>query len=302
MGKYGDTLLISGIDIAEVIVERPEVSVYKGRYMERDVAIKIFINSSSFRREFDAISQLNKKGIAVPELLTTSENNDFNTIVSQWIDSGPLKEKWNELKLNKKDIFLHKIGTLLSEIQFALSPQEINDSIFWRRNNNTTFKDFSWNSYLLEQLMKWISRINLTKSDLRLHIDSIIKNIVQKVSNIPEPIRPAFIHADFTMRNILCDNAENLWAIDFESPLVGDPLFDLARITWLDFDNNNVEILLSSWEKNTSNYVDNKILQLYQMVIAISIIAWVDKLSIVNDDNLKFRNKAINFLVKNGGQ
>ncbi|MFF2154422.1 phosphotransferase family protein [Paenibacillus chitinolyticus] len=293
--------LIDGLAITKPIVERFEISVYHGEYQDREVAIKIFSKSSPFYRECDSIHRLNKKGIPVPELIKTYEIEGNYVMISQWIDAQPLKEKWISLQKEQKEIYLNKIGILLAQVQFALSHQEIANSSFWQRNNIKDFSFFSWNSYLLEQLKKWTSRLKLSEVDLSMNIETIIKRVVQKASAITEPPRLTLIHSDFTMRNILCDESNKLWSIDFESTLAGDPLFDVARITWIDFEKEDVKSLVNSWEKETSICIDYKVLKLYQLIIAISVVSWVDKLPEVNHDNIQFRKKGIDFLLLNGG-
>ncbi|GGE06625.1 hypothetical protein GCM10011571_04720 [Marinithermofilum abyssi] len=87
---------------------------------------------------------------------------------------------------------------------------------------------------------------------------------------------------------------------DFENASLGDPVSDLAKLTWSDLnltDKVLQESYLLGYEAEAGRTVDRHLLILYQVISGVDTIYWVDKQESLSQENKTFREKGLQILL-----
>ncbi|GBF76088.1 hypothetical protein PA598K_04531 [Paenibacillus sp. 598K] len=282
-------------DIRSVSI-RHGVEVYQANDSGHKVAIKLFSKDKkdNYQHENNILQQLSKKNSKVPKLLEFGEKKGTSFLITEWWEGEPLSHTFHNLGYQNKLETLVSLGGLLGELQFDLNYNDLATSDFWKRSADDRIDTYTWVNYVEKIVAKCTKRLRLTEEDLLDGIDVIVDQIITEASQMNEPNQITLLHTDYTLRNILTRDCEFL-IIDFESVMIGDPMYDLAKMTWVDFgveERPFIDAFVEGWERQTKVKVDLALLTFYQLVYCLASISWVDKLPNPNDDNLLFRNKA----------
>lgn len=296
--------ILDSIGIINFIIlsDRTNVSVAKGVYKGNKVAIKIFAMKEAWEREVECYKLLSQKQASVPSIVDEVQIDSCFIMIQEWIDAVALDQVYRSLPTEKQNQIIRQSGECIAQIHFALSHQEIAKSKFWNRMEFNNFDKYSWNEYIYAQYEKWSNRIKFKDSDHLVGLNRIINDIGKRIFKLRNPQRITLLHCDFIFRNLLVNIETNeLEAIiDFENVLIGDPLYDLAKITWVDLnirkDQQQISALISGWEKHSEVSFDNDIFGTYQALHAIAAISWVDKQTEVLENSAVFRERAVQTL------
>ncbi|WP_144502493.1 phosphotransferase family protein [Bacillus thuringiensis] len=284
-----------------MISERMGVKVYACIQNGKKVAVKIYSHRKPYMQETDCLVRLYKAGAAVPKILNMGRIRSDFVIIQEWCDGEPLLSKFKQSDIQMKSKLIYSVGELLASFQFALEDKEFGNSIFWHRDDYKDINSYSWKEYIYSQVRKWRQRIKLSCEDESLGLLERLNLLEGRLKLIQEPEKLSIIHADYTMRNIQYNAREDkLIALDFEGALIGDPLYDLARITWVDIaeDLDLQWEFYKGWEDRSGYKINLEILQLYKAIITMSSVAWVDNLPEKTESNKRFRQLALETFIK----
>lgn len=212
-------------------VELRDLGGYLGRnqvFAVRDGEgiVKLFHNEAEIRcrREIEAYSLLNTRGLPIPQL------RDFGTLPdgTPWIylsySSGVLLESvdtyWDA---PTRSALYREVGALLAAIH-NVSVQDARALRF--KSAHTRFTEAA----------QVVLQRTFAEHGLFVAVSEQIAKLEAAL-----PLRAGcFVHRDASARNILVEKRRDLWQIaaliDFEMALIGDPMEDLAKIAFKDFD------------------------------------------------------------------
>lgn len=285
------------------LVKRPDVFVYKAKSKDNWVVIKMHKKEEPYKRECEALELVQGKNLPIPEIIDKDTVEGRFVIVQEWLEGEQLDKLVSKLELKTQEKLVSQAGEWLAALQFALSYEDFDKSSFWNRKHydQTDIVHFSWKDYIRSQVDKWLERIKLREEDRLYNLEKILQVIKNQVDYLSEPKKLSFIHGDYVFRNLLVNqNREMLMGIiDFEAVSIGDPLWDLAKITWSDIDIHNNELqmeFIKGWEQKAGHSISKQRLKLHQSIQALATVAWVDKQPIQTKENELFRKKALRAL------
>jgi len=120
------------------------------------------------------------------------------------------------------------------------------------------------------------------EEDRRVGVPEAIAAIVAGVAALAPSSEVSLLHCDFALRNVLCDPASRqvIGLIDFATSLIGDPTYDLAKMTWADFGRDEPRVraaLLRGRAEGAGAAVDELRLRLYESIQGLAAVAWSDR-------------------------
>ena len=216
-----------------------------------------------------------------------------------WWDGTNGEAIFDQLGRNAQHQALHHIGATLGLIQQILPSDLLLPTGFWHRLGINSAEQYTWRAYLGAIVDANIKRLLETRNTS--DITKIIHDIQQFLVTIPEPHILGIIHGDFVLRNIVFrrDLASIAGIIDWDVALLGDPVYDLAKITWADLDPTDAasrQALLQGWQKSTGWEMDPIIFAYYEAIQAIAALAWISKQSPTTSNLEYFRQRALRAL------
>ncbi|MDC4739922.1 aminoglycoside phosphotransferase family protein, partial [Acinetobacter baumannii] len=123
--------------------------------------------------------------------------------------------------------------------------------------------------------------------------------LLKYCKNFREPKCLNLLHCDYTGRNILADENNNISGVlDFDAARIGDAVYDLAKLVWVDIDFSDLELrnaFLQGWELTYGEKVPQKEFLCYVGIQCLAAIAWTDKNQSIEGSAL-FRATAIKTL------
>lgn len=144
-----------------------------------------------------------------------------------------------------------------------------------------------------------MSRINPLAPDYHaFHVE--LEALLKYGKAIDEPKQLCLLHCDYIGRNILVDSDHQVaGVIDFDAARIGDAVYDLAKIVWVDIDFSDLELrnaVLAGWECSYKQSVPKMNFLYYVGIQCLAAIAWADKHLSCDQANVRFRAAAIRTL------
>jgi aminoglycoside phosphotransferase (APT) family kinase protein len=172
-------------------------------------------------REFRVISGLRDTAVPVPEALLLCEDADVvgaQFYVMSFVEGTPYRTAEELAKLGEvrtRAIAEALVDTLVD--LHAVDPAAVGLGDFGRPEG-----------FLERQLRRWKKQLDASRSRDLPGIDELHDRLAAAV---PVSGKPAIIHGDYRLDNVLVDGDDNISAVlDWEMSTLGDPLTDLALL------------------------------------------------------------------------
>ena len=232
------------------------------------------------RREAWALRLAKSHGLNVPKVLDYFLDSNSNEVL--------ILEKIDGTTLDKKNVKIRgKALGLIGQQMMRLS--NVCKKYGWIDPDKLTGTHETWKSFLLSFAQTYGKRLaeNNLLSKKRLEI------VVNKTNNLNLNLTsPYLIHRDIKFRNIIRSSSGNIWIIDWENAILGDPLFELAVFSARNGRNN-------FWRKLSEGYnLKTQLLKyssydLYESLALIGLVSFLNKHSLCFKDKLENLNKLI---------
>lgn len=190
---------------------------------------------------------------------------------------------------------------MLARLDFALAPDSLAGASFWHRPGVDDWGRWPWRSHLLALLDKWRGRIKFGAAEKALGLEEYMSRVRKAVQSLPEPDCPTLLHGDYTFWNLLLDRGKGnlLGVIDFGNGTIGDSLYDLAKMTWADLSDEQLQgQFCAAWEVAAREAIDYERLAVYHAIEVIGAVAWVDKQPEPAAEDLRFRQQALEVVAR----
>lgn len=132
---------------------------------------------------------------------------------------------------------------------------------FWKDRDGLSTHSALWNKQLDLMISKWVTRINPLSSDYQ-EFSCQLDELRQYDTALCEPAQLTLLHCDYIGRNILVGNDNRIsGVIDFEAARIGDPIYDLAKIVWVNMDFSELDLrnaVLEGWESTYKQTVPKR--------------------------------------------
>lgn len=282
----------------DLVTQRNGASVYQGQSSQGEVFIKI-ANIQTANDRYCEILEALKEFPLTPKVLNKFEWEGSSVLVMSAIEGRQVDQVLKNCTRVQKISLLGNAGRALGELHRALPQTRILNMRFWQDQDGLSTHWVLWKQQLELMISKWMSRINPLSSDYHEFCDQL--NQLRKYAKaICEPTQLHLLHCDYIGRNILVDRENRVSGIiDFDAARIGDAVYDLAKIIWVDIDFSDLELrnaFLEGWECTYKQTVPKMKFLFYVGIQCLAAIAWTDKNPSADGTNAVFRASAIRTL------
>ncbi|PIS42245.1 MAG: hypothetical protein COT24_04240 [Candidatus Kerfeldbacteria bacterium CG08_land_8_20_14_0_20_40_16] len=191
-------------------------------FVSENFIIKINKNITALKKEYDVIKSLKSK--YVPKALGFVNLKGHGAIIEKRINGDDVQKVWKQFSQKNKTRIINDLAVALA----SFHRQKYD--YFWSLKSNKKFK--SYDKLLIIRFKEYKKRIlsNKTACDLYLRIKDNLNEA--RMAKIFKNVKPALVHGDLIMHNILTDGKKLTGIIDWEYVQFGDPFYDLARVIY----------------------------------------------------------------------
>lgn len=209
---------------------------HKNRLLISDnFVIKLYNNKRNYENEIYCYENLKNEKM-ITELIFKGNIDDLYFIVLKRLNACTLFKKWKALKTDEKNIIIENIAEDIKKINMLKTD-----------NNNYEFK---------KQILLYYKQ-NLKENKIDEELKEYIVNVFTiNFDKMEDKAKRKLIYSDFHFNNILIDNNNNIFFIDFEEINMAPLEFQLQPIIHM-CDNPSIE----------ANYSDKVIPEDYNMVV-----------------------------------
>jgi aminoglycoside phosphotransferase (APT) family kinase protein len=280
-------------EILSPIVSRSKCSVFMGRFENKKVAIKIFPEEGAFLREVEATKLLQYTPLISPQCYYYGQVESGYALMYEWIYGVSALDKMNSIQPSERIAFIDKLGHLHALFHNctarAISVNQYEPSVF-KMNFDTP-----WKNVIENKLCKWIKPISSIYYD-QIGGQKIFDEILKDLETSEPSDQATLIHCDFLLRNLLVNEEGKIFIIDFDTCLIGDPVYDICKILWADFGgykSNTSLRYINAWKAHTTIGYRPELLRLYIIITCIAALSWLSKYGNVSYENKRFGESAI---------
>lgn len=203
-----------------------EVEIRRGRlnetrFLNTDTILKAGIvketsRPSRLKTEAWALSLAKNKGLNVPQVLSHYRNQNGEEVLQLTRISGsPLTIE----ECIENSGYLYQVGSQMNSLNTELTSYGWIDITFSRGRYD------SWKSFLSDYLNLYGNRLLEEGIIKEEHLQTVQKGMVMADLSLPTAF---LVHRDLKLENLLKDEKDSIWIIDWENAILGDPLYDLA--------------------------------------------------------------------------
>lgn len=209
---------------------------HKNRLLISDnFVIKLYNNKRNYENEIYCYENLKNEKM-ITELIFKGNIDDLYFIVLKRLNACTLFKKWKALKTDEKNIIIENIAEDIKKINMLKTD-----------NNNYEFK---------KQILLYYKQ-NLKENKIDEELKEYIVNVFTiNFDKMEDKAKRKLIYSDFHFNNILIDNNNNIFFIDFEEIKMAPLELQLQPIIHM-CDNPSIE----------ANYSDKVIPEDYNMVV-----------------------------------
>lgn len=255
--------------------------VFRAQRDGKPARLKLFEDARNFTAEVEALEILNRRGAPVPRLLDLERGGDGEcAALTEWWSGRTLMDAGLPPSTAGAGV-LRQSGEALGRVHAAAREDDLSSATFWTRHGYDGWHEVVWGPFIQRRLAKWLELVRLTDDELRAGMDRCLEQVASRTAQVPEPGRWALLHCDFSSRNVMVEaDGAVKGVIDFENASVGDPVYDLAKLPWVDLsagDGELVDAFVEGWESVSGTVADRAVLDTYIGIQAVAAVAWVDK-------------------------
>lgn len=191
-------------------------------FVSENFVIKINKNLRAVKNEYNVIKSLKSKYI--PKALGFVNLKGYGIIVEKRIKGDDVQKVWKKLDLKNKTKIINDLSATITS--FHRQKRDY----FWSLKSNKRFN--SYDKLFISRFKEYQERIFSNKTAHKLYL-KIKDNLNEaKMAEVFKNVKPALIHGDLIMHNILTHGKNLTGIIDWECAQFGDPFYDLARVIY----------------------------------------------------------------------
>ncbi|WP_087087474.1 aminoglycoside phosphotransferase family protein [Acinetobacter pittii] len=280
-----------------LVTHRDGATVYKAQTTQGYVFVKMYTRKVDHERYCEILDELRAFSLA-PKLLNQFEWENYFVVVMSALEGQPVNNILKNCSRTEKLSLLKEAGASLGSFHRAISPSRLFEMKFWKGRDDSSKDPTLWNEHLKLMTTKWMSRIDPTKADYK-EFSYELSELVLYCKDLREPTQFSLLHCDYMGRNLLAASYNKISGVlDYEAARIGDAVYDLAKIVWLDMDFSDLELrhaFLQGWEMTYGEVVPQREFLTYVGIQCLAAIAWTDKNEPI-EGNTIFRASAIKAL------
>jgi len=280
-----------------LVTHRDEATVYKAQTTQGYVFVKMYTRKVDHERYCEILDELRAFSLA-PKLLNQFEWENYFVVVMSALEGQPVNNILKNCSRTEKLSLLKEAGASLGSFHRAISSSRLFEMKFWKGRDDSSKDPTLWNEHLKLMTTKWMSRIDPSKADYQ-EFSYELSELLLYCKDLREPTQFSLLHCDYIGRNLLATSCNKISGIlDYEAARIGDAVYDLAKIVWLDMDFSDLELrhaFLQGWEITYGEVVPQRDFLTYVGIQCLAAIAWTDKHAPI-EGNTIFRASAVKAL------
>ena len=282
----------------KLVTQRNGSSVYQGYSPQGEVFIKITENKTANDRYFEILEALTDFPLT-PNVLDQFEWKGLSVISMTAIEGMQADQALQNCTQAQKNALFYDIGLTLGGLHHKIPQTDLLNMKFWKDRDGLSTHSVLWNKQLDLMISKWVTRINPLSSDYQ-EFSCQLDKLRQYDTALFEPAQLTLLHCDYIGRNILVGKDNRIsGVIDFEAARIGDPIYDLAKIVWVNMDFSELDLrnaVLAGWESTYKQTVPKRKFLYYVGIQCLAAIAWTDMHCSSDGTDPVFRASAIRTL------
>jgi len=284
-------------DKIKLVTHRDGATVYKAQTTQGDVFVKMYTHKVDHERYCEILDELRALPLA-PKLLNQFEWENYFVVVMSALEGQPVNNILKNCSRTEKLLLLKSAGSSLGSFHRAINSCRLFEMNFWKGRDNSSEDPTLWSEHLKLMTSKWMSRIDPSKADYQ-KFSYELNVLLSYCKDLREPKQLSLLHCDYIGRNLLATSNNKISGVlDFEAARIGDAVYDLAKMVWVDIDFSDLELrnsFLRGWEMNYGEEVPQREFLCYVGIQCLAAIAWTDKNKSM-EGNIMFRSSAVKTL------
>lgn len=271
--------------------------MYEAQIACGTIFVKAFTDHISCDRDCEILEALAEFSLT-PNVLTQFDWDNHAVVVTNALSGSQVDHRLQSCSRTTKISLLGAAGSALGNLHRAISPACLHGMKCWESRDGPSTYSIRWSLHLETMIAKWTSRIDPSAVDY-VEFSDQLDELLQHCNGLREPARLDLLHCDYIGRNILASDDNRISGIlDFETARIGDAVYDLAKMVWVNMDFSDTELwqaFLKGWETTYGEPVPKREFLCYVGVQCLAAIAWVDRNGSFGDSPV-FRASAIRTL------
>ncbi|MNY92563.1 aminoglycoside phosphotransferase family protein [Acinetobacter calcoaceticus] len=284
-------------DRLKLVTHRDGASVYKGQTTQGDIFVKAYTRKVDNDRYCEILNELTDFSLA-PKVLDKFEWENYSIVVMSALEGRPVNNILKICSRTEKISLLKSAGSTLGSFHRTINSSRLFEMRFWQARDSASKSPILWNEHLELMISKWMSRVDPLKPDYQ-EFSHELGELVLYCKALREPTQFSLLHCDYIGRNLLATSCNKISGVlDFEAARIGDAVYDLAKMVWVDIDFSDLELrnaFLQGWEITYGEEVPQREFLCYVGIQCLAAIAWTDKNAPI-EGNTIFRASAIRAL------
>lgn len=280
-----------------LISHRDGAIVYKAQTTQGEVFVKAYARKVDNDRYCEILNELKAFSLA-PELLNKFEWGNYFIVVMSALEGQPVNSILKNCSRTERLLLLKSAGSSLGSFHREINSCRLLEMNFWKGRDNSSEYPTLWSEHLKLMTSKWMSRIDPSKADYQ-EFSYELNVLLSYCKDLREPKQLSLLHCDYIGRNLLATSSNKISGVlDFEAARIGDAVYDLAKMVWVDIDFSDLELrnsFLRGWEMTYGEEVPQREFLCYVGIQCLAAIAWTDKNKLM-DGNTIFRASAVKTL------
>jgi hypothetical protein len=268
-------LTARGLEAMTLLTQRPDTVVFSASNAGEAVIIKASTHRRAHEVETTVLSGLDGRADFVPRLRTVFEIPPYHVRVTTRLPGVTSWLEREDTPTEARRLACETTGELAGRLQRAMPESELLDSRIWWRNGMAEHYP-GWKAYLMGRLEGWLETLHTAPGGGPAPGEAELKARLSEAA----PDRLEIVHADLVGWNILFDaqTGRATGLIDFDSTMVGDGLYAIAKTVWVDLDLADRparEALQRGWAVGSGSRADPSLLATYVGVQCVAAMSWV---------------------------
>ncbi|MNH55030.1 Phosphotransferase enzyme family protein [compost metagenome] len=281
----------------KLVTHRDGASVYKGQTTQGEVFVKAYTRKVDHDRYCEILDELTTFSLA-PKVLDKFGWENYSIVVMSALEGQPVNNILKICSRTEKISLLKSAGSTLGSFHRTINSSRLFKMRFWQARDSASEIPILWNEHLELMISKWMSRLDPLKPDYQ-EFSHELGELVLYYKALREPTQFSLLHCDYIGRNLLATSCNKISGVlDFEAARIGDAVYDLAKMVWVDIDFSDLELrnaFLQGWEITYGEEVPQREFLCYVGIQCLAAIAWTDKNAPI-EGNTIFRASAIRAL------
>lgn len=280
-----------------LVTHRDGATVYKAQTTQGEVFVKAYTRKVDNDRYCEILNELKAFSLG-PKLLNKFEWENYSIVVMSALEGQSVNNILKNCSRTEKLLLLKSAGSSLGSFHRAINSCRLLEMNFWKGRDNSSEDPNLWSEHLKLMTSKWMSRIDPSKADYQ-EFSYELNVLLSYCKDLREPKQLSLLHCDYIGRNLLATSNNKISGVlDFEAARIGDAVYDLAKMVWVDIDFSDLELrnsFLQGWEMTYGEEVPQREFLCYVGIQCLAAIAWTDKNKSM-EGNTMFRSSAIKTL------